>query len=386
MSVRWADPQGRMAGLTALAVLTVAGCTDADPLNAFEWDLPTGFPSPAVPDDNPMSDAKVELGRWLFYDPALSASETQSCASCHDQSIAFTDPRGVSVGSTGEVLPRNAMALVNVVYNSSQTWSSDVLVHLEQQALIPMFGETPVELGLAGMEDELLDRLRESERYPAMLAAAFGDREPTVERIVQALSAFQRTMISGRSRFDRFWYDRDPGALTASEQRGLTLFLSERLECFHCHGGFNFVDASTHAGSAFIERPFHNTGLYNLDADGAYPSSDRGLYDATGIAEDMGRFKAPTLRNIAVTAPYMHDGSVPTLEAVIDHYAAGGRTIEDGEYAGVGKDNPYKSSFVKGFVLTADERQDLLAFLESLTDETFLTTPALASPFEGSAP
>ncbi|MBM4364440.1 MAG: di-heme enzyme, partial [Deltaproteobacteria bacterium] len=152
-------------------------------------------------------------------------------------------------------------------------------------------------------------------------------------------------------------------------------------ECSHCHGGFAFTDSVTFTTLAFDEMPFHNTGLYNLGGDGTYPPDNHGLLGFTDVASDMGRFKAPTLRNIAVTAPYMHDGSIATLDGVLDHYAAGGRTISSGEHAGVGSRNPYKDPLVAGFTLTAERRADLVAFLEALTDEEFLTDPRLADPW-----
>ena len=161
----------------------------------------------------------------------------------------------------------------------------------------------------------------------------------------------------------------------------MDLFFSERLECFHCHGGFNFTDSTTHAGSDVDRVGYHNTGLYNLNEVGAYPDDNTGLFDMTGEPRDMGRFKAPSLRNIAVTAPYMHDGSVATLEDVIANYERGGRLIEDGEQAGDGRLSPFKSEFVTGFEISAGERADLLAFLESLTDDSVLTDPRLSNPF-----
>jgi cytochrome c peroxidase len=143
---------------------------------------------------------------------------------------------------------------------------------------------------------------------------------------------------------------------------------------------FNFADAVDHAKLPEPERAFHNNGLYNVDGKGGYPSSDRGMYEITHQARDIGRFKAPTLRNIAVTAPYMHDGSIATLAEAIEHYAAGGRTIESGPNTGTGSDSPLKDAFVTGFILSTQERADLIAFLESLTDEAFLTNPRLADP------
>jgi cytochrome c peroxidase len=244
-----------------------------------------------------------------------------------------------------------------------------------------MFGEDPVEMGLSGREHEVVALLRSEAPYPRLFREAFpDDADPfTIANLTRAIASFERTIISGNAPYDRFVRG-DAGALGPAARRGMDLFLSERLECFHCHGGFNFSDSVTHAGSVAAEKAYHNTGLYNLGPSGAYPPGGGGLYDTTHDPEDMGRFRAPTLRNIAVTAPYMHDGSVPTLEAVLDHYAEGGRTLAGGPYAGVGAKNPHKSEFVAGFVLTAAERGDVVAFLESLTDEELLTDPRFGDP------
>ena len=160
----------------------------------------------------------------------------------------------------------------------------------------------------------------------------------------------------------------------------MELFFSERLECFHCHGGFNFTDSTTHANANVDRVGYHNTGLYNIDANGAYPEENTGLFDMTGLRRDMGRFKAPTLRNISVTAPYMHDGSIATLGEVLDHYERGGRLIENGPYAGDGRRSPFKSEFIRGFELSEAERADLIAFLGALTDEELLTAARFADP------
>jgi cytochrome c peroxidase len=269
-----------------------------------------------------------------------------------------------------------------------------VLKRLEEQALIPMFGERPVEMGLAGREKALLARMRVDAVYPPLFQAAFpGEDDPvTLGNVTRALASFERTLISGGSPYDRYRNGRQPAAISDAAKRGEALFLSDRLECFHCHGGFNFTQTVDHEGKSSPEVEFHNTGLYNLDGKGGYPQGGTGLFELTRRPADMGRFKPPTLRNIAVTAPYMHDGSIPTLSAVLDHYAAGGRTIKAGPRAGVGRDNPLKSRSLKGFDLTATEKEDLLAFLESLTDEAFLKNPrhqdpwpAHATPTAGSA-
>jgi len=161
---------------------------------------------------------------------------------------------------------------------------------------------------------------------------------------------------------------------------GMELFFSERLECFHCHGGFNFTDSTTHASANVDRVGYHNTGLYNIDGAGAYPPDNTGLHDMTGKRRDMGRFKAPALRNIAVTAPYMHDGSVLTLEDAISHYERGGRLLVEGAYPGDGRRNPFKSEFIRGFELSDDERVSLLAFLDALTDQAVLTDARFSDP------
>jgi len=351
---------------------------------AYPFPLPNGFPQPLVPKDNPLTAEKVALGRHLFYDKRLSGNETQSCASCHEQERAFTDGRAQGVGSTGQVHPRNSMSLANVAYAATMTWVNPVLKGLEPQALVPLFGLDPaIELGIRGKEAEVLARLRAEPKYQELFAKAFPEVADayTFDNIARAIASFERVLISGRSRFDRFQYDGDRTALTAQEQRGLELFGSETLECFHCHGGTFFTDAVADTSSPNGGRRFHNTGLYNLDGKGAFPLESRGLIEFTGVASDMGKFKAPTLRNIEKTAPYMHDGSIATLEDVVEHYAAGGRTITSGPNAGVGSKNPYKSGFIVSFVIPEADKAALVAFLKSLTDEQFLTNPALSDPW-----
>jgi cytochrome c peroxidase len=153
------------------------------------------------------------------------------------------------------------------------------------------------------------------------------------------------------------------------------------LECHHCHTGFNFSDSTRHINTGFVSTPFHNTGLYNLDGQGSYPRGNTGVFELTGKENDMGRFRAPSLRNVALTAPYMHDGSVATLQEVINLYAAGGRNITEGEFAGDGRRNPHKSGFVSGFNISDQSKADLVAFLESLTDERFIQNPRFSDPF-----
>jgi cytochrome c peroxidase len=348
----------------------------------YPWDLPVGFPQPSEPTDNRTTVEKVELGRHLFYDVRLSANNTASCASCHRQELAFTDGRQVGVGSTGEHTPRNSMTLANVGYATTLTWANPLLLTLERQAIVPMFGEMPVELGIHDAAD-LEAELQEIPRYRELFREAYPGAEElaTVEQVTRALAAFQRTLVSSNAPYDRWVRGEDPDALSAAALRGYKLFNSEKLECFHCHVGFNLSDQVTWQDKPFFDAPFHNTGLYNIDGKGAYPEPNSGVFSVTGDASDMGRFKAPTLRNIAITAPYMHDGSIETLDGVLDHYAAGGREIIDGPNAGKGSANPLKDVLIRGFELSLDERRDVIEFLNSFTDTEFLTDPRLSDPW-----
>ena len=374
----------RLRNVVAACALAVIAAVAFSALftREFEWRLPDGVPLPMVPPDNPMSDEKVALGRHLFYEKRLSVNGTSSCATCHVQALAFTDGLARSVGATGELHPRGSMTLVNAAWSGKLTWANHLIDTLEVQALIPMFGEQPIEMGMAGRESAIIEMLRGDDYYREAFRTAFAaDSDPySILNTVRALASFVRTIASFDSPYDRFQRG-DSEALTDGQVRGLNLFFSERLECFHCHGGFNFTDSSTHADVLVQTVGFHNNGLYNIGATGEYPSDNTGLYDLTGERRDMGRFKAPTLRNIAVTAPYMHDGSIETLDGVVEHYGRGGRIIVDGPYAGDGSRNPYRSEFVRGFELSAQERADLIAFLQSLTDETVLANPDYSDPF-----
>jgi cytochrome c peroxidase len=372
----------------ALILLGTSGVIGAlEPATpAYVWNLPKGFPKPRVPADNPMTDAKVELGRHLFYDTRLSANGTQSCGSCHQQVKAFTDGKERAVGSTGDVHPRNSMSLVNVAYAGTLTWANPSLTRLEDQALVPMFGDHPVELGWTRPPTALLDRLQRDGTYQRLFAVAFDrtSKSISIDNVVKAIASFERTIVSARSPYDRYHTDRERDAISAAARRGETLFFSQPFTCFRCHNGFLMGGGADFEGrerDAEGGVEFHNTGLYNLAAALSYPPPNTGIYEITHRAEDVGRFKAPTLRNIAVTGPYMHDGSIATLDGVLDHYAAGGRTISDGPNRGVGHDNVNKSRSIRGFALSSDQRADFLAFLNSLTDEALLHDAHLANPW-----
>jgi cytochrome c peroxidase len=350
----------------------------ASPEPAYEWRLPPGFPRPLVPADNPMSSAKLELGRRLFYETRLSSTGYYACASCHRPNIAFTDGRSRAIGATGEPAKRGAMSLTNVAYNPAFTWG-DARVHsLEAQMRVPLFNEHPVEMGLKGKERIAIEGLSGDADYPDLFTAAFpADAVPiSMDHIIKAIATFERTLISGRSSFDRYVFDDDGAALSESAKRGMDLFFSKRIGCAQCHFGLNFSGPLTYEGHEHERAIYANTGLYDLDGRGSYPSSDRGLMDVSRQAADMGKFRVPTLRNVSLTAPYMHDGSLLSLNDVLDHYARGGRRCRRADCAAAAHAAVSRKSRrdirIRPFALSKAERSDLIAFLDSLTDLEFV--------------
>lgn len=358
----------------------------------FVLDLPEGFPEPRIPEDNALTIAKVDLGRLLFYDNRMSVNLNGSCASCHEQRRAFTDGLVTSVGPTGEVHSRNAMSLTNVIYNPRQNWANPTLRDLTEQALAVMFSEEIIELGWANREQEILDRFRVDADYPELFVQAFGNEQDpfTALNVAKAVASFVAVLLSGDSAEDKARSASSPEPLSSQAQAGRDLFFSERLECFHCHSTFNFTNTITHASSRIETVAFFNNGLYNIAGpgpglpleNGNYPSGNHGLYDFTGNQFDMGKFRTPTLRNIALTSPYMHDGSIATLrEVLVDHYSFGGRTIADGPNAGNGAESRFKDTLLRGFRISEAEIQQVLAFLNSLTDWSFICNPEFSDPF-----
>ncbi|EMJ88991.1 MbnH family di-heme enzyme [Leptospira meyeri] len=368
--------------LAALGILATA--------SDWVWDLPPGFPQPLVPSDNPMSKAKVELGRHLFYEKKLSGNGTMACSSCHFQSLAFADGKDFPSGITNQSHPRNAQHLSNVAYMPRLTWSNPKMTSLEIQARAPMFGETPIELGL--QNNNFLNELSSNAIYPPMFERAFGGSGINEQNVRYALASFQRSMISGNSRYDQYTFRNNKSALTASEIRGLNLFNGEVAECFHCHGGFNFTDTSFHGG-AKEEFFYHSNGIHDDAYYAGVPSNKRGLFDLTGVASDTGKFRAPSLRNIGVTYPYMHDGifmcadsnnpdkpagagktkvdcARDALTQVVDHYRSGGQNHSAKDV-----------TLIRAFTITNSQRDDMVNFLLALTDDEFLTNPKFASPF-----
>jgi cytochrome c peroxidase len=326
----------------------------------WEWRLPAWVPPPAL--ERPLSTAEVELGRWLFHDTRLSRDGSMSCATCHEQARAFTVNRATVPGVDGSPGIKNPMSLVNLAWAPVLTWANPAQTSLESQALIPLFSDHPVEMGMSGREAEIFARLAADPRYPPMFMAAFPERDGTIslETLTRALAAFQRAIAGFDSPYDRYRWGGQRSAISASARRGEQLFFGERLECYHCHGGFLFSDNVMHRNLIAPEVGFHDTGV----------ARQGGIGEHTGNAAQLGSFRTPSLRNIALTAPYMHDGSMATLDEVLRHYERGGR-----------QRGPYTSPLLAGFRLTPQERRDLIAFLESLTDRTISSDARFSNPF-----
>jgi cytochrome c peroxidase len=302
------------------------------------------FPVMNIPKDNPQSTAKIELGRQLFYDQRLSVDNTVSCSSCHSQNFAFSNAgNAVSTGIKGLKGSRNAPSLGNAGYRKSFFWEGGS-PSLELQAMGPITSHDEM-----GMEPEaLIKKLRAISGYDKQFKTIFKDGV-TMLNVTRALASFERTLVSNSSPYDRFNAG-DQKAMSASAIRGLELFFGEKGDCFHCHGGFNFTDEQ-----------LHNTGLYKT-------YKDEGLARLTKRKEDVGKFKTPSLRNVALTAPYMHDGSRKTLHDVLNDYNSGGQAHENAD------------GLMRPLELSKQDVSDLIAFLESLTDQAFIKNPKFGKP------
>ena len=300
-----------------------------------------------MPADNPQTPEKIELGRRLFYDTRLSISGDYSCATCHQQSRAFANDKVRSIGATGELHTRNVPSLANVAYRSLLTWFNPTLSRLEDQLLVPMMGTHPVEMGMD--EAKILAVLDGDADYRRRFDAVFAG-EVSIANAARAIASFERTLISFSSPWDRYRAG-DATAISAEAKLGEKLFFSEETNCFRCHPAPHFTDTYTTADLPFAEFGFHDIGLWS----------------------DQDRVRAPSLRNVGVSAPYMHDGSQPTLEDVIQIYASGGM--------GPGQNRKTKSAYIKPLSLHDFERRAIIAFLQSLTDTEFLSDPRFSDPF-----
>ncbi|MBK22078.1 MAG: cytochrome-c peroxidase [Flavobacteriales bacterium] len=306
-----------------------------------------GFPEMPIPVDNETTEEGIALGRKLFYDPILSGNETQSCATCHQQSRAFSDNKRFSVGIDGIAGKLNASAIINPGWQSSAFWNGRAN-SLEEQAVEPV--ENPIELHLNW--EDAVDRLKRHDDYPGEFQIAFGTTHITKDLVTKALAQFERSLISNQSKFDKFLNGEIE--LTPLELAGYNLFLSEKAECFHCH-----------VRPLFTDDELHNNGL---DIN-----PDKGHFEVSSYVYDKGKFRTPTLRNIEFTAPYMHDGRFETLEDVIDFYSDSIKTSITVD--------PLMPNDNGGFHWTELEKLQLISFLKTLSDTSFINNPDFSNPF-----
>ncbi|MBN8684627.1 MAG: cytochrome-c peroxidase [Chitinophagales bacterium] len=383
-------------GLALAAVLLVAlsQCTPDDdpvktpgdllayPYNPEPYNIvkPDHFPAIEVPADNPMTQAGVQLGRRLFYDPILSGDSTMSCASCHFPEISFTDAKAVSTGIDGIAGRRSAMSLLNIAYVKAGLFWDGRAKTLEDQALLPV--EDPIELHTSWVN--VVDKLKKHPEYPKLFRAAFGieDRsEMTKELAAKAMAQFERILISsGNSKYDRFKFKGETWLFDDDEIDGFAMFFEESVnlnlnlpdaQCFHCHGGI------TMTGNVYF-----SNGLDAVNSFQDYTDKGRGLI--VNDSTKNGLFRSPTLRNIALTAPYMHDGRFQTLEQVLDHYGNHGKSrvpyqdvlIEQVGFPIAGS-NPLKYT-----TLTTSHKNKIIKFLHTLTDTSFVNNPDIQNPFK----
>lgn len=309
--------------------------------------IPEGFPPVPFPEDNPYNEAKAELGRMLFYEKRLSRNDLiPSCSHCMKQANGFSDCTPISLGYGNEPEIRNTMALSNVAYRKALFWDGRGK-RIEQPAYRSLF----LPYILNGDTNEIEKKLKDDPVYPALFKKAFGDSaEPKAYLIGRAIATFVRTLISGNSAYDRYLRG-DKKAMNESQIRGMNLFFSDRVNCSKCHSGFMFTDET-----------FHNTGIVTH-------YFERGRYYITNELSDIGKFITPTLRNVEVNAPYMHNGEISTLEEVIEHYNSGGKEFIN------------KDTLMKPLNLSQQEKQDLLNFLKALTDWEFINNPKFSNPF-----
>ena len=327
-----------------------------------------------------MDKALAETGHYLFFDTRLSFNQSKSCGSCHDPGFAFTDGYRRSITASGENLKHNAPSLVNIAEQYYFDWANPAMTTLEKQHERPLFNEHPVEMGIKGNEIIVLNRLKKDSLYRELFSRAYpGSKDPIdFVHIITCIAAFVRTLNSFQSPYDRFM-NGDSTALSSTAKAGKALFFSHSLNCSSCHPPPLFTTAGITRNTDSI---YFNTGLYNVSNLNKYPSTDNGLESFTGNSADDGRFKTPSLRNVSLTSPYMHDGSIGNLEEVIDMYARGGRNIRLGPFAGDGKENKNKDKRIRGFALSSTEKTNLISFLYSLADSTVLNNPAFRNPFD----
>jgi cytochrome c peroxidase len=324
-------------------LLATIGCQTDEPV-AYQLAIPSWFSEMEIPAENQLTVARIDLGRKLFYEPLLSVDTSVSCGTCHKLEIAFTDGIPLSLGVDNAVGLRNAPTLANIGF-APYFFHDGGVETLELQSQQPIFSVVEMKFSIAGF----LQRIVDDAEYKRMFTEAY-NREPDAFGISRAIASFERTLISANSRFDQYEYQGISNALSAQEIRGKELFFSQQTKCSNCH-----------EAPLFTNYEFENIGLY-------LNYSDSGRARISHLSQDNGKFKVPTLRNIELTAPYMHNGSMQSLEEVVGHFNVGGVV------------HPNQSDEVQPLNLTSPEKEDLVAFLKSLTDQSFVSNPDLGDP------
>lgn len=349
-----------------LYIIVQSGCTGFNSetvIEKTEQEIPLAIRNQFYSDSsNPITDAKVELGRYLFYDKRLSVNKTKSCASCHDPRFSFTDTYRRSVGAYGDLTAFNSPPLINLAFNRYFTYTDTSFHTPEKQINNPMFADAPVELGWKSNEEKLLKQFENDAFYQTLFAKAFpglsNEKLFTVKHVQYSITSFIKTIVSFHSPYDEFTYNGNKAALNKSALRGMVLFNSAELKCNQCHGGINFNEPS------FKPAPYVNSGFF--------PDTilHRGLAAKTGNAADVGKYKIPTLRNLAFTSPYLHDGSVESLQEVIGLFEKGNLSTDKNKH-------PY----ITGFTLNLQQRNDLIQFLLCLSDSSVIKKSYYQDPW-----
>ena len=330
---------GVFTGLLVILAIVAMGNDD------FKLEIPKGLKKLKIPRDNRLTLEKIQLGKQLYFDKRLSKDQTISCASCHDPNKGWSNGETFATGIDGQKGGRNSPTIINSGYQVFQFWDGRAL-HLEGQALGPI--QNPIEMGLS--LDELEKRLNGIEGYVLQFKNVFGNK-PNSGDVAKAIAAFERTVLSGNSPYDQY-KDGDTKALSEAAERGRRVFFN-KAQCSACHAGSNFTDGA-----------FHNIGI---GFDGSSP--DLGRFVETQVEGDKGSFKTPTLREIARSGPYMHDGSFKTLEAIVDYYNKGGNA------------NPQLDEEIFELNLTDQQKKDLIVFLkEGLSSANYPTVDPPALP------
>lgn len=320
-----------------------------------------------------IEEASIKLGHYLFFDNRLSGNHTKSCASCHSPNMAFTDGYRSSVTPFGENVLHNAPSLLNINQYRYFDWANPSANSIAKQIKRPLYARHPIELGLDQHVEDIQQLFSADSIYADLFRRSFPKDKQlyTLAQIEYCIVLYEMQLQSRQSLFDQHKLDE-------SAQRGEALFRDTRLHCIQCHQLPDFTLASL---TTSVDSVYANIGLYNVANSNAYPIQDAGLILSTKQSQDNGKFKIPSLRNVAITSPYMHDGSVASLAEVIDMYASGGRTIMMGPFKGDGRKNSYKHPLIQGFEISNDEKKDLIHFLESLTDTSYLKNPLFLDPW-----